>query len=151
MVKRLVPHICPPLANVGRVSGKLESMIAGIGVDLCEVERIESAIARHGERLLARLYTPAERSYCESRPNRMERFAGRFAAKEAAMKAIGTGWSRGVGWRDFEVARATGGRPVIVFHGVARRIADEMGVTRALVSITHVRSLAMAEVLLEAG
>ena len=67
------------------------------------------------------------------------------------MKAIGTGWSRGVGWRDFEVARATGGRPVIVFHGVARRIADEMGVTRALVSITHVRSLAMAEVLLEAG
>jgi holo-[acyl-carrier protein] synthase len=126
-------------------------MIAGIGVDLCEVERIEAAIARHGERLLARLYTPAERRYCESKPNRMERFAGRFAAKEAAMKAIGTGWSRGVGWRDFEVSRAIGGRPVIVFHGAARRIADEMGVTRALVSITHVRSMAMAQVLLETG
>jgi len=124
-------------------------MIAGIGVDLCEVERIEAAIARHGERLLARLYTPAERRYCESKPNRMERFAGRFAAKEAAMKAIGTGWSRGVGWRDFEVTRAMGGRPVIVFHGAARRIADEMGVTRALVSITHVRSMALAQVLLE--
>ena len=126
-------------------------MIAGIGVDLCEVERIEAAIARHGERLLARIYTPAERRYCESKPNPMERFAGRFAAKEAAMKAIGTGWSRGVGWRDFEVTRANGGRPVIAFHGVARRIADEMGVTRALVSITHVRSLAMAQVLLETG
>ena len=124
-------------------------MIAGIGVDLCEVERMEAAIARHGERLLARLYTPAERRYCESRPNRMERFAGRFAAKEAAMKAIGTGWSRGVGWRDFEVSRANGGRPVIIFHGAARRIADAMGVTRALVSITHVRSMALAQVLLE--
>jgi holo-[acyl-carrier protein] synthase len=126
-------------------------MIAGIGVDLCEVERMEAAIARHGERLLARLYTPAERRYCESKPNRMERFAGRFAAKEAAMKAIGTGWSHGVGWRDFEVARANSGRPVIVFHGAARRIADEMGVTRALVSITHVRSMALAQVLLETG
>ena len=124
-------------------------MIAGIGVDLCEVERMESAIARHGERLLARIYTEAERAYCESKPNRMERFAGRFAAKEAAMKAIGTGWSHGVGWRDFEVTRAASGQPVIVFHGVARRIAGELGVKRALVSITHIRSLAMAQVVLE--
>jgi holo-[acyl-carrier protein] synthase len=126
-------------------------MIAGIGVDLCEVDRMESAIARHGERLLARIYTEGERAYCESKPNRMERFAGRFAAKEAAMKAIGTGWSRGVGWRDFEVTRSPGGQPVIVFHGVARGIADKLGVTRALVSITHTRSLAMAQVVLEAG
>jgi holo-[acyl-carrier protein] synthase len=125
-------------------------MIAGIGVDLCEVDRMESAIARHGERLLARIYTEGERAYCESKANRMERFAGRFAAKEAAMKAIGTGWRRGVGWRDFEVTRAASGQPVIVFHGVARRIADELGVTRALVSITHIRSLAMAQVVLEA-
>jgi len=126
-------------------------MIAGIGVDLCEVERMEAAIARQQALAMARLYTPAERRYCESKPNRMERFAGRFAAKEAAMKAIGTGWSRGVGWRDFEVTRAMGGRPLIVFHGAARRIADEMGVTRALVSITHVRSMALAQVLLETG
>lgn len=132
------------------VSCRLEGMIAGIGVDLCEVQRMELAIARHGERLLARIYTKAERGYCESKPNRMERFAGRFAAKEAAMKAIGTGWSRGVGWRDFEVTRAASGQPVIVFHGVARRIAGELGVTRALVSITHIRSLAMAQVVLEA-
>ena len=88
-------------------------MIVGIGVDLCEVDRMEAAIARHGERFLARIYTDAERAYCESKPNRMERFAGRFAAKEAAMKAIGTGWRRGVGWRDFEVTRAASGQPVI--------------------------------------
>jgi holo-[acyl-carrier protein] synthase len=126
-------------------------MIAGIGVDLCEVDRIEAAIGRFGERFLTRLYTPAERAYCESKPNRMERFAGRFAAKEAAMKAIGTGWSRGVSWRDFEVSRLRSGQPVIVFHGAAQRIAAQLGVTRALVSITHTRGMAMAEVLLETG
>jgi holo-[acyl-carrier protein] synthase len=125
-------------------------MIVGFGVDLCEVDRIESAIARHGERLLTRIYTPAERAYCESRPNSMERFAGRFAAKEAAMKAIGTGWRRGVGWREFEVARAPSGQPLIVFHGVAGKIASELGVTRALVSISHTRSVALAQVVLEA-
>ena len=126
-------------------------MILGIGVDLCEVERLEAAIARHGERFLARIYTEAERAYCESKLNRMERFAGRFAAKEAAMKAIGTGWRRGVGWRDFEVTRAASGQPVIVFHGAAGRIADELGVKRSLVSITHIKSMAMAQVVLEAG
>jgi holo-[acyl-carrier protein] synthase len=126
-------------------------MIAGIGVDLCEVDRMEAAIARHGERLLVRLYTEAERRYCESKPNRMERFAGRFAAKEAAMKALGTGWSRGVRWRDLEVRRAASGQPVIVFHGEARKIAELMGITQALVTITHIRSLAMAHVVLEAG
>ena len=132
-----------------QVSCTLERMIMGIGVDLCEVERIEAAIARHGERFLTRIYTPAERAYCESKLNRMERFAGRFAAKEAAMKALGTGWRRGVGWREFEVARAESGQPVIVLHGVARAIADKAGVKRALVSITHVKSMAMAEVVME--
>jgi holo-[acyl-carrier protein] synthase len=126
-------------------------MIAGIGVDLCEVERIDQAIARHGDRFLERIYTEYERAYCESKPNRMERFAGRFAAKEAAMKAIGTGWSRGVRWRDFEVTRLPGGQPIIRFHGEAQRIASAMGVTRALVTITHTRAMALAQVLLETG
>jgi holo-[acyl-carrier protein] synthase len=124
-------------------------MIVGIGVDLCEVDRIEAAIARHGERFLNRIYTEAERAYCESKANKMERFAGRFAAKEAAMKAIGTGWHRGVGWREFEVMRAESGQPIIRFHGVARRIAAELGAKRALVSITHIKSMAMAQVVLE--
>jgi holo-[acyl-carrier protein] synthase len=125
-------------------------MIVGIGVDLCEVDRIEAAITRHRERFLARVYTEAERAYCESKKNEMECFAGRFAAKEAAMKAIGTGWRRGVRWRDFEVERAASGQPFIHFHGVARTITAQLGVTRALVSITHIRSMAMAQVLLEA-
>ena len=125
-------------------------MIVGIGVDLCEVDRMEAAIERHGERFLVRIYTEAERAYCDSKQNRMERFAGRFAAKEAAMKAIGTGWRRGVGWRDFEVTRLASGQPIIHFHGAARKIADELGVKRALVSITHIKSMAMAQVVLEA-
>ncbi len=124
-------------------------MILGIGVDLCEVDRIEAAIKRHGERFLARIYTDAERSYCDSKPNRFERLAGRFAAKEAAMKALGTGWRRGVAWKEFEVARASSGQPVILFHGVARQIAEELGATRALVSITHIKTMAMAQVVLE--
>jgi len=124
-------------------------MIFGIGVDLCEVERIEQAITRHGERFLARIYTPDERAYCESKLNKMERFAGRFAAKEAAMKALGTGWRRGVGWRDFEVTRLASGQPVIALHGVAQQIAQQMGVTRALVSITHTQATAMAQVVME--
>jgi holo-[acyl-carrier protein] synthase len=124
-------------------------MILGIGVDLCEVDRVEAAIARHGNRFLRRIYTEAERAYCESKINRMERFAGRFAAKEAAMKAIGTGWRRGVTWRDFEVRRAASGQPVIFFGGMAAKIADELGVKRALVSITHTKSMAMAQVVLE--
>ncbi len=124
-------------------------MILGIGVDLCEVERIEQAITRHGERFLARIYTPAERAYCENKPNKMERFAGRFAAKEAAMKALGTGWHRGVGWCDFEVTRLATGQPVIVLHGVAQQIAQQMGTGRILVSITHTASMAMAQVVME--
>jgi holo-[acyl-carrier protein] synthase len=124
-------------------------MILGIGVDLCEVERIEAAIARHGDRFLQRIYTETERAYCESKLNRMERFAGRFAAKEAAMKALGTGWRHGVAWRDFEVTRAPSGQPIIALHGVAQQIAAKLGVRRALVTITHVKSMAMAHVVME--
>ena len=124
-------------------------MIKGIGVDLCEVDRIEAAIARHGERFLSRIYTDAERAYCDSKPNRMERLAGRFAAKEAAMKALGTGWRRGVAWREFEVARAASGQPIIALHGVAAEIALQAGVTRALVSISHIKSMAVAQVVME--
>ena len=80
-------------------------MIVGLGLDIAEIDRIEAAIKRHGAPFLERLFTPAEVSYCEQYKNRFERYAARFAAKEAAMKALGTGWSRGVRWRDIEVAR----------------------------------------------
>ena len=124
-------------------------MIVGIGLDLAEVDRIEASIAKFGERFLNRIYTEAERKYCESKPNKFERFAGRFAAKEAAMKAIGTGWGRGVAWREFEVMRAPSGQPIIVFHGKAGEIAKALGVKKALVTITHSEKSAIAQVLLE--
>lgn len=126
-------------------------MIVGIGLDIAEVERVKAAIGRHGERFLHRVYTDAERRYCDSKPNRFERYAGRFAAKEAAMKAIGTGWRHGVGWRDFEVRRLPSGQPVIHFEGKAAEIAARLGVTKALVTISHTAANAIAQVLLEGG
>ena len=87
-------------------------MIVGTGIDIAEVPRIAASIERFGRRFLERVFTPDEIRYCESKANKAERYAGRFAAKEAAMKAIGTGWSRGVTWQDVEVRRVPGsGRP----------------------------------------
>ncbi|MGA2964211.1 MAG: holo-ACP synthase [Candidatus Korobacteraceae bacterium] len=124
-------------------------MIVGLGIDIAEVDRIESAIRRYGQRFLQRVFTAAEIDYCQSKANAFERFAGRFAAKEAAMKAIGTGWKRGVKWRDFEVVREPSGRPVIRFSGVAADFAERLGMKRALVSITHTAAQAIAQVILE--
>ncbi len=124
-------------------------MILGTGVDLAEVGRIRDAIARHGERFTGRIYTTAEIAYVESKANRFERYAGRFAAKEAGMKAIGTGWKRGVRWQDFEVANLPSGRPTLRLHGVAAKIAEAMGVKTISLSITHTSELGMAHVILE--
>lgn len=124
-------------------------MILGIGTDLAEVERIRQSIARFGDRFLERIYTPAERAYAASKANPVERLAARFAAKEAGMKAIGTGWSHGVKWRDFAVVNEKSGRPVLGLEGMARRRADEMGVTRISISLTHTAEIAFAVVILE--
>ena len=124
-------------------------MIVGLGVDITEVARIQSAIETSGERFLRRIYTPAERAYCEQFKNKYERFAGRFAAKEAAMKALGTGWRRGVRWIDFEVVREAGGRPTISLHGEAAKIAQQAGVQRVSLSITHTAAQALAQVIFE--
>jgi holo-[acyl-carrier protein] synthase len=124
-------------------------MIVGLGIDIAEVDRIESAIRRYGERFLKRIFTASEVAYCQSKANSFERFAGRFAAKEAAMKAIGTGWKRGVKWRDFEVVREPSGRPSIRFSGVAAGFAERLGTKRALLSITHTAAQAIAQVILE--
>ena len=124
-------------------------MIVGLGLDIAEIDRIEAAITRHGAPFLDRLFTPEEVAYCERYKNRYERYAGRFAVKEAAMKALGTGWSRGVRWRDIEVTREPGGKPGLRLEGVAREIADGMGVKRFSVTITHSGNLAMAQVIFE--
>ena len=86
-------------------------MVVGLGLDIAEIDRIEAAINRHGAPLLERLYTPSEVAYCEATRTVSSATPGRFAAKEAAMKALGTGWSRGVRWRDIEVAREPSGKP----------------------------------------
>jgi len=124
-------------------------MILGTGVDLAEVGRIRAAIERYGPRFIDRIYTPAEIAYVERKANRFERYAGRFAAKEAAMKAIGTGWRRGVRWQDFEVANLPSGRPTLRLHGEAARIAADLGVKVISLSITHTADLGMAHVILE--
>src|SRR4249919_1231216 len=98
-------------------------MIVGTGIDIAEVPRIAESIQRFGDRFLKRIYTEGEIRYCDSKANRVERYAARFAAKEASMKALGTGWSRGIRWRDIEVSRQPGGRPTIVFHGKAAEFA----------------------------
>ena len=124
-------------------------MILGTGVDLAEVARIRSAIERYGERFIRRIYTPLEIAYVERKANRFERFAARFAAKEAGMKAIGTGWDHGVTWKDIEVSNLPSGQPTLQLHGVAAQIAEKMGVKRIALSLTHTAELAMAHVILE--
>jgi holo-[acyl-carrier protein] synthase len=124
-------------------------LIVGLGVDIAEVERVRGAIERHGEVFLRRVYTPREREYCERFKNKFERYAGRFAAKEAAMKALGTGWSRGVRWVDVEVVREKGGRPTIALAGEAKNVAERLGVKHIALSITHTEEQAFAEVIFE--
>lgn len=136
------------LSGVGpELSQKI--MIVGTGIDVAEVERVRAAIMRHGDRFLERVFTAGERQYCDSKANRFERYAARFAAKEAAMKAIGTGWNHGVRWRDCEVTRAPGGRPTIVFHGKAGEFAAKLGVKNAALSLSHTAEQAIAQVILE--
>jgi holo-[acyl-carrier protein] synthase len=124
-------------------------MIVGTGVDLAEVPRIRASIERFGARFLERIYTPAEIAYVERKANRFERYAARFAAKEAGMKAIGTGWRHGVRWQDFEVANLPSGKPTLRLYGVAAQVADRLGVRNVALSITHTAELGMAHVILE--
>jgi holo-[acyl-carrier protein] synthase len=124
-------------------------MIVGTGIDIAEVDRIGQTIERFGRRFTERVFTADEIRYCESKANRVERYAARFAAKEAAMKAIGTGWNRGVTWRDVEVRRSPGQRPTMAFHGRAAEFFAKLGATRAHLSLTHTKELAMAQVILE--
>jgi holo-[acyl-carrier protein] synthase len=124
-------------------------LIIGVGTDLVEVQRIRESAERFGVRFLNRIYTDVEQAYCNSKANRFERYAARFAAKEAGMKALGTGWSRGVGWRDFQVVNARSGRPTLQLAGQAALIAAESGVTNISLSMTHTASEGFAIVIFE--
>jgi holo-[acyl-carrier protein] synthase len=126
--------------------------ILGTGVDLIEVERVEKALtkAATGLRFRARVFTDGEAAYCESRGRpRYQSYAARFAAKEAAMKAMGTGWNRNVGWRDIEVVRERGRAPTIVLSGKALEFARRRKITAFHLSITHTATQAIAHVIAE--
>jgi holo-[acyl-carrier protein] synthase len=126
--------------------------ILGTGIDLIEVNRIERAITRPltGARFRARVFTPSEVAYCESRGRpRYQSYAGRFAAKEATMKALGTGWNRNAGWGEIEVVRQRGHAPTITLTGKAAEFAHKRGISRFHLSITHTTTTAMAHVIAE--
>ncbi len=124
-------------------------MIVGTGVDITEVARIRAAVDRFGERFLKRVFTPAEVRYCLSKVNAAERLAARFAAKEAGMKAIGTGLHQGVTWQDVEVVRLPGQRPQLRFAGKAAEFAASLGCKRTHLSLSHTAEQAIAYVILE--
>ena len=126
-------------------------MIRGVGLDVVAVARIDDLLARRGERFLDRVFTPAERAACDPRADRSRALAARFAAKEAGMKALGTGWSGGVGWRDFEVTGGAGSPPRLVLSGVAADRARELGADRVHLSLSHDGGVAVAVVVLEGG
>lgn len=125
-------------------------MIVAIGIDLVEIGRIEEVFARRGDRFRIRVFTEGEIRYCERRASKFASYAARFAVKEAAMKALGTGWAGGVGWTDIEVVSGPNGAPALQLHNRAQERLREIGATKAHVSITHSGNLAMAEVVLEA-
>lgn len=118
--------------------------ILGIGTDIIECLRIARMIERHGERFVSRVFTPLEIEYCASRRAATQHYAGRWAAKEAIMKALGTGWVRGVNWTDIEIHNEPGGKPTTAFRGGMRDLVASMGVTDVMLSISHCRTHAVA-------
>ena len=118
--------------------------ILGIGTDITECLRIAQMIEHHGELFVDRVYTAEEIHYCQRRKQSTQHFTGRWAAKEAVLKALGTGWRRGISWRDVEVQNEPGGKPNIVLSGGARDAAQQLGVEEVLISISHCRSHATA-------
>lgn len=118
--------------------------IIGIGTDIVECLRIAQMIERHGELFISRVYTDFEIGYCSSRKAATQHYAGRWAAKEAVLKALGTGWRRGISWRDIEVRNDGSGKPTVALRGGARDIVEKLGIREMLISISHCRSHATA-------
>jgi holo-[acyl-carrier protein] synthase len=125
------------------------TVVIGLGTDLIEIARIERSVSRFGESFLHRVYSPGEIAYCMAKKNSGESLAARFAAKEAGAKALGTGISRGVSWREFEVRRKPGQRPELHLSGRAAEIAAKLGVQRVSLSLSHSRELSIAVVVAE--
>ena len=126
-------------------------MIVGTGVDMVEVSRVEQLLERYGELFRRRIFTAAEVRYCEKFRNKAERYAARFAAKEAAFKALGTGWGKGVRWVDVEVVRTPGNPPGLQLAGRAAEVAKGLRVDRIAVSLSHVNHFALAQVIFESN
>lgn len=122
--------------------------IIGIGYDMVEVSRIESVLSRWGDRFRERVFTPEELAYCESKKNRFQRLASRFAAKEAVFKALGTGWQRGVGWTEIEVTNDNLGKPHITLSGKTEELSRQLGVRSIFVSMTNTEDYGAAQVIL---
>ncbi|MDX2117279.1 MAG: holo-ACP synthase [Planctomycetota bacterium] len=121
--------------------------IIGHGIDITPIERIAEMIERHGDHFLARVYTSLERDAARDKKRNTEHFAARFAAKEAALKSIGTGWRDGIAWTDVEVVNEPSGRPTLRVHGEAARIASGMGITQWWISLSHTKEHAIASVI----
>lgn len=119
--------------------------IVGHGVDIIDTDRVQRMIESHGEHFLSRVFTAGERQYAAANTKRLaEHLAGRFAAKEAILKALGTGWSGGIAWTDAEVVREPSGRPTVQLHGRCAELAEELGITQWWLSISHIRTHAVA-------
>ncbi len=114
------------------------------GIDLVDFPRIEEMINRHNERFISRVFTAAEQAYADSNKNRIEKYAGRFAAKEAILKLIGTGWRGKIAWTDIEIINTSSGQPQVNLAGEVKIIADKLGITQISISITHTANFAIA-------
>jgi holo-[acyl-carrier protein] synthase len=120
------------------------SEIIGIGTDITECLRIARMIERHGELFINRVYTPEEIKYCQSRKQATQHFTGRWAAKEAILKALGTGWRRGISWRDMEIRNEPGGKPVVAVRAGVKDVVEQLGISEIHVTISHCRTHATA-------
>ena len=118
--------------------------LIGHGIDMVDCARLGRSVERHGQRFLDRVFTASELAYCLGKRRRIEHLAGRFAAKEAVLKLLGTGWRQGINWTDIEVSNDPSGRPRVVLSGRCRAVADQLGLTDVLVSISHIETHAVA-------
>ncbi|MBN1553225.1 MAG: holo-ACP synthase [Phycisphaerae bacterium] len=114
------------------------------GVDMVDCARLKASIERFGEKFLHRVFTPVEQDYCLGKKNSTQHLAGRFAAKEAVLKVLGTGWRDGIAWTDIEVRNLPSGQPVVSLSGKCREVADEIGLSKILISISHIETHAIA-------